>query len=121
MCMGITPISFGENMNQVKGKSWKRNTIVFVCSAYIYDLRLMRWAGMCKTNPMFFPFKGGDGDLEFFPNSRFLFLPMMMMIIINRSKSLVWYGYQMWKDWKWGLKAQNYSKVSYYNFEFSKD
>jgi hypothetical protein len=50
-----------------------------------------------------------------------LFLPMMMMIIINRSKSLVWYGYQMWKDWKWGLKAQNYSKVSYYNFEFSKD
>jgi hypothetical protein len=50
---------------------------------------------MCKTNPMFFPFKGGDGDLEFFPNSRFLFLPMMMMIIINRSKSLVWYGYQM--------------------------
>jgi len=46
---------------------------------------------MCKTNPMFFPFKSGDGDLEFFLNSRFLFLPMMMMMmmmIINRSKSL---------------------------------
>jgi hypothetical protein len=43
---------------------------------------------MCKTNPVFFPFKGGDGDREIFLNSRFLFVPMMMMIIINRSKSL---------------------------------
>ncbi len=29
---------------------------------------------MCKTNPMFSPFKGGDGVLEFFLNSRF-FVP----------------------------------------------
>jgi hypothetical protein len=29
---------------------------------------------MCKTNPMFFPFKGGDGDLEFFLNSK-IFVP----------------------------------------------